>query len=69
MAAGWLSRAVRGSDMGGAMANVQVAGVGVSNVSVAARAAGKTEEGKECGRHSAAEEAGHEHRVHGVLTS
>lgn len=49
------------------MAAMQV--TGLSGMSVTARAAGKTEEGKECGRHSAAEEAGYEHRVHGVLTS
>ncbi len=51
------------------MASMQVTGVRLPDMTVTARAAGKTKESKECRRHSAAEEAGYEHRVHGVLTS
>lgn len=69
MAGRWLRRAVRGSGVGRAMVGMQMTGVDLPAMTVAACAAGKTEEGKECGRHSAAKEAGYEHRMHGVLTS
>jgi len=68
MAGRWPRRAVRVSAMKRSMARMQVTGVGLPDMSVAARATGKTEESKECGRHSTAKEAGYEHRVHGILT-
>ncbi len=66
---GWMCHAVRDADVGGTVAGMEMPHVGLPDMSVPARAAGKAEEGKECGRHSASKEAGHEHRVHEVLIS